>query len=185
MSQENNRTIRSSFWSNLFGTSSGISDLRNILLANPIFKGLSHREISLIANLMHERNYITGEYIFYQGDPGIGMYIIRDGIVEIKRSFENKETFSLALLNKGDFFGELALIDGDKRSASAVAIEDTTLAVIFKPDLDEFVEKFPKTGAKVLQGLNRVIIARLRKLNEDLISLHLKLKIKSEDVYGT
>ncbi len=185
MNEQNNNIIRSSFWSNLFGTSSGAMDLRNTLLAIPIFKGLSGREISLITNIMHERNYLSGEYIFYQGDPGIGMYIIREGTVEIKRVFENKETLSLALLNKGDFFGELALIDGEKRSASGIAVEDTKVAVIFKPDLDEFVEKFPKTGTKILQGLNQVIIARLRKLNEDLISLHIKLKTKSEDVYGT
>ena len=185
MDEQNNGTIRSSFWSNLFGTSSGATDLRNVLLAIPIFQSLTGREITLITNIMHERNYISGEYIFYQGDPGIGMYIVREGTVEIKRSFENKEVFSLATLNKGDFFGELALIDGEKRSASAVAVEDTKLAVIFKPDLDEFVEKFPKTGTKILNGINHVIIARLRKLNEDLIPLQLKLKTKSEDVYGT
>ncbi len=185
MSEQNNGTIRSSFWSNLFGTSSGIMDLRNTLLAIPVFKGLTGREISSVTNLMHERNYIKGEYIFYQDDPGIGMYIIREGTVEIKRAFENKETLSLALLNKGDFFGELALIDGEKRSASAIAVDDSKLAVIFKPDLDEFVDKFPKTGTKILQGINQVVIARLRKLNEDIISLQVKLKIKSEEVYGT
>ncbi len=185
MSDQNNGIIRSSFWSNLFGASSGLLDLRNTLLSMPIFKGLNGREISLILNMVHERNYITGEYIFYHGDPGIGLYIIRDGMVEIKRTLENKDEVSLAQLKKGDFFGELALIDGEKRPASAVALTETKLAVLFKPDLDEFVEKFPKTGAKILQGINQTITSRLRKLNDEIISLQAKSKIKSEDFYGT
>jgi len=185
MSAYNNGTIRSSFWSNLFGSSSGSFELHNTLVSIPIFKDLNRREVSLIINLLHERNYVAGEYIFFQGDPGIGLYIIRNGTVDIKRNFDNKETISLAHLTNGDFFGELALIDGDKRSASAVAYEDTKLLVIFKPDLDEILEKFPKTGVKILQGINQVVVARLRKLNEDIISLHLKSIIKSEDVYGT
>lgn len=185
MSNQNNGNIRSSFWSNLFGSSSDYFDLRNILLSIPIFKDLNGKEISLVTNIMHQRNYISGEYIFYQGDPGIGLYIIREGAVEIKRSLENKEPYSLAHLKRGDFFGELALLDGEKRSASAIALEDIKLLVIFKPDLDELIEKFPKTGTKLLYGINQIVISRLRKLNEDFLSLHTRLKIKSEDIYGT
>ena len=67
------------------------------------------------------------------------MYLIRDGEVSIHRTNDAGSEIVLATFNKGDFFGELALVDGEKRSASAIANIDTRVSVIFKPDLDEFI----------------------------------------------
>ncbi len=113
------------------------------------------------------------------------MYLIRDGEVIIQRKKEEEEIISLASFNKGDFFGELALIDGEKRSASAISNSDTRLAVIFKPDLDEFIENYPKSGIKILRGISEIIATRLRKLNEDNFNLQNKLDVKIEATYGT
>ena len=112
------------------------------------------------------------------------MYIIRSGEIKIKRVDDDNNETLLAKLAEGDFFGELALIDGDKRSASAVAAADSRLAVIFKPDLDEFIERFPKKGIKVLQGIAHITAHRLRKINEDYFSLQKKINTFSEDNYG-
>ncbi len=185
MKENKNETIHSSFWSNIFNSPAEKIDLQNSLLSIPIFAELTKKDISLLIEIIHNRNYLAGEYVFYQGDPGIGLYIIREGEVVVQRSVESSEIISLATFHKGDFFGELALIDGEKRSASATAKTDTRLAVIFKPDLDEFIEKFPKKGIKILQGISQIIATRLRKLNEDHINLHSNLKIKSENDYGT
>jgi CRP-like cAMP-binding protein len=185
MSNINDEIIHSSFWSNFFNSPTEKIDLVKALQLIPFFKELSKKEISLLTNIIHNRNYLAGEFVFYQGDPGIGLYIIRDGEVIIQRSVESKEIISLATFSRGDFFGELALVDGEKRSASAIAKTDTRLAAIFKPDLDEFIENYPKKGIKILQGISEIIAMRLRKLNEDHISLHATLKIKSEKDYGT
>ncbi len=185
MQDNNNEIIHSSFWSNIFNTPAEKIEMQSSLLSIPIFNDLTKKDVSLLSEIIHNRNYLAGEYVFYQGDPGIGLYIIRDGEVIIQRTIESNEIISLAKFNKGDFFGELALVDGEKRSASAVAYTDARLAVIFKPDLDEFIEKFPKKGIKILQGISQIIAIRLRKLNEDHITLHAKLKIKSEKDYGT
>ena len=83
---------------------------------------------------------------------------------------------NLQLFSKGDFFGELAMVDGEKRSASAVAKTDVRAAVIFKPDLDEFIEKYPKKGIKILFGISKIIAARLRLLDQDFFSLQSKNK---------
>jgi CRP-like cAMP-binding protein len=125
---------------------------------------------------VHSRSYLTGEYIFYQGDPGIGLYVIREGDVRIIRSDEEDNEIELATISKGDFFGELAMVDGEKRSASAVAKTDVRAAVIFKPDLDEFIEKYPKKGINILFGISKIIATRLRLLNEDFFSLQSKNK---------
>lgn len=179
-----NESIHSSFWANLFKSPGEKSDLQKTFLSIPPFAALNSKDISFLFNIVHHRTYVTGEYIFYQGDPGIGLYIIRDGEVNIKRNTEAGLT-ELATLKKGDFFGELALIDGEKRSASAIAKTDVRLAVIFKPDLDEFIENNPKKGILILQGINHIITVRLRQLNEEHISLISKLKINSESNYGT
>jgi CRP-like cAMP-binding protein len=83
-------------------------------------------------------------------------------------------------LNRGDFFGELALLDDEIRSGTAIALEQTSLAVIFKPDLDEFIERYPKAGIKILRGISTIISTRLRKLNDEYFSLYIK-NIKKED----
>jgi len=177
MEQEKKNTIHSSFWANIFNPPTESDDLKKSLLAIPIFKSLNKRDLSSFINIIHNRNYLAGEYIFYQGDPGIGLYIVREGEVEIVRENEQGDKVTLATIQKGDFFGELALIDGEKRSASAIAKTDTRLSVIFKPDLDEFIERYPKKGVKILQGIAEITTVRLRTLNEDYFKMRTEQKI--------
>ena len=181
----NKKVVHSSFWSNFFKSPTEKVDLQQSLLSIPIFSRLSKKELGMLINIIHNRNYVSGEYVFYQGDPGLGLYIIRDGKVTVQRKNEENQTVSLAAFTKGDFFGELALIDGEKRSASSVSESDTRLAVIFKPDLDEFIDNYPKSGIKILRGISEIIATRLRKLNEDNYYLQNKLNIKVETTYGT
>ncbi|MCH7965639.1 MAG: cyclic nucleotide-binding domain-containing protein [Bacteroidetes bacterium] len=176
MEDVNNKTVHSSFWTNIFNYPTEKSDLQISLQSIPLFESLGKRDLSLILNIIHSRSYLTGEYIFYQGDPGIGLYVIREGKVRIIRSDEEGNEIELAIFSKGDFFGELAMIDGEKRSASAVAKSDVRAAVIFKPDLDEFIEKYPKKGINILYGISKIIATRLRLLNEDFFSIQSKNK---------
>lgn len=182
--EEKTEIIHSSFWTNFFNSPSKRNDFLAALHAVPIFNELEEKELSLLTNRIHERKYLSGEFVFHQGDPGIGLYIILEGEVIIKRNVDN-HLISLADFSKNDFFGELALIDGEKRSASAIAKTDLVAAAIFKPDLDEFIETYPKKGIKILRGINNLITQRLRKLNEDHIALHSKLIINSENDHGT
>lgn len=176
MEEVDNKTVHSSFWANIFNYPTEKSDLQFSLQSIPLFESLGKRDLSLILNIIHSRSYLTGEYIFYQGDPGIGLYVIREGKVRIIRSDEEGNEIELAIFSKGDFFGELAMVDGEKRSASAVAKTDVRAAVIFKPDLDEFIEKYPKKGINILFGISKIIATRLRLLNEDFFSLQSKNK---------
>ncbi|NWF89197.1 MAG: cyclic nucleotide-binding domain-containing protein [Ignavibacteriaceae bacterium] len=177
--KENEKVVRSGFWANVFKPPTDISDLIEILSTIPLFTELSKRDLSALFNVIHNRSYLKGEFIFHQGDPSIGMYIIREGEVRIERKFE-QQTFLLAKFRNGDFFGELALIDDEKRSASAIAESDCKLAVIFKPDLDDFISRYPKKGVKILHGISHVIAVRLRKVNEDNI-VHQALNKKNSE----
>jgi CRP/FNR family transcriptional regulator, cyclic AMP receptor protein len=176
MKEKNTEVIHSSFWTNIFNSPAEKTNLKKSLLSIPVFSRLNNRDIANLINIIHNRNYLAGEYIFYQGDPGIGLYIIKEGEVIVQRTDESGQVFHLADFGQGDFLGELALVDGEKRSASAIAKTNCSVAVIFKPDLDEFIEAYPRRGIKILQGISQIVAIRLRKLNEDYFTLLNKLK---------
>jgi CRP-like cAMP-binding protein len=180
--KENNKVVHSSFWSNIFNSPTEKTDLEKSLQSLPLFNSLSKKDLNLLMKISHIRSYVSDEYIFYQGDPGIGLYIIRSGEVQIERETESGRKINLATFGKGDFFGELALVDGEKRSASAIAKSDTRLSVLFKPDLDEFVERYPKKGINILDGIAVIIAMRLRKLNEDYFYLLNKQFKEAEEI---
>lgn len=172
---EKEKVAHSSFWVNFFNAPTEETDLKNSLKSIPIFNELTKSDLNSLIKIIHNRTFVAGEYIFHQADPGIGLYIIREGEVEIKRSNDFGKTNTLAVFSKGDFFGELALVDGEKRSASAIAKTPCKISVIFKPDLDEFIEKYPKKGIKILTGISTILALRLRKLNEDYFNLQFNL----------
>ncbi|HEX9250694.1 MAG TPA: cyclic nucleotide-binding domain-containing protein [Ignavibacteriaceae bacterium] len=168
---KNEKVVHSSFWVNFFNSPTEETDLKNSLKTIPLFNELNKSDLSSLIKIIHNRTFVSGELIFHQGDPGIGLYIIREGEVEIERENDHQVKKILATFSKGDFFGELALVDGEKRSASAIAKTACKLSVIFKPDLDEFIEKYPRKGIKILTGISSMIALRLRKLNEDYFDL--------------
>jgi len=169
--EANNKYVKSSFWNNLFKSPSTKSEVETLLLSLPPFKNLDNKHINHLMRIVHHRTYAPNEFVFHQGDPGIGLYIIQEGEVLISRKSDNGYEHKFVNLGTGDFFGELALLDGEVRSASALALKEAKIIVIFRPDLDEFVEKFPRRGVEILRGISQIITTRLRKVNEDYISL--------------
>lgn len=180
---EEKTIVRSSFWSNFFKVKNRGHEIEEFLSSLPPFSDLERKDIVLLSKILHSRDYLSGEYIFHQGDPGIGIYLINEGDVEIQKKDELGGIFPLASLSGGDFFGELALIDGEKRPASAIARSDCHLSVLFKPDLDEFINKYPKKGVKILQGFLLILTSRLRKMNDDYFRLQRELN--REKIHGT
>ncbi len=178
MENYNTTITKSSFWTNLFKTPAKRDELEEVLLTMLPFKSLQAKHLKMLLKLIHNRQYTANEYIFYQNDPGIGLYIIINGEILITQETEDGERFDLATLGRGDFFGELALLDEEQRSASAIAMKDSQIAVIFKPDLDEFVETHSKEGVKILHGISQIIATRLRNLNQDYFALYNKIRTK-------
>jgi CRP-like cAMP-binding protein len=109
----------------------------------PVFEKLDAKELRLVAGIVHRRQYTAGEYVFYQGDPGLGMYVVEKGKVGVVVSGHDGSSKEVAELDNGDFFGEIALLDESPRSASVVVKEDSHLIGFFRPDLFEIIEKTP------------------------------------------
>lgn len=156
-------------WQNIFRNRRKTAlPVRDIIRAVPLFEGLSARELQMVERILHDRQYRMGEPVFIQGDPGVGMYVIAEGTVEIS---DSHCPAPLAELQQGDFFGELSLMDDSPRSASAVARTECRLLCIFRPDLMDLINRYPRLGVNILLRLAGTIGERLRKTNECLAAL--------------
>ena len=151
-------------------------DLQTILKEIPVFKDLNRLERGLLCRILHKREYSENELIFNEAEAGNGMYIIFQGQVDIFGTNEKDNEVHLATLSNKQFFGELSLIDGAPRSATAVASKKSTLFGFFKPDLLELIEKNPTMGSKILLCLSSVLSERLRQMNTQNTALQQKLK---------
>src|SRR3954468_12324427 len=109
-----------------------------------LFSGLPTAELDSLRQVTRERTYGMGETIFKQGDPGDGIYVVKGGEVHIAVVASGGERRVISKLGPGDLFGELAVIDSDPRSASALAGEKTTLFFISRNDLLNMLERTPQ-----------------------------------------
>ncbi len=125
----------------------------------PLFKGLEEQDLKAIAKLSKEIVFREGETIVKEGDAGLGFYLILDGEVVVKR--RNKV---VAKLQRGSFFGEMALLDDQPRSADVVATEPTKCLVLLRWNFWSLVSK----NKKIVRGLFKEMARRLRTTNEAL-----------------
>jgi CRP-like cAMP-binding protein len=147
-----------------------------VLSKVPAFANLSPRELKEVAAIVHKREYRTGEPVFYQGDPGLGMYIVQDGEVSITILGKDGNERELAVFSDGDFFGELALLDESPRSANAICKADCTLIGFFRPDLFELIEKKNTLGIKIVLKLAEIVGQRLRQTDKELSKVKSQLE---------
>jgi CRP-like cAMP-binding protein len=141
------------------------NSLHNFLRQIKVLEKFSDFEIRLLSQFLHQREFEMSEEIFHQGDRGFGFYFIYSGVVEIylekKKKTGEKEEDHIINLTSSQYFGELALLDdGDVRNASARAKQNTTLLALFRPDLEELLERHPVVAAKLLQAISLIITKR-------------------------
>ena len=105
------------------------------------------------------------EHVFKKLAPAEGMYVIMNGAVEIN---DPDSDITFASLESGDFFGELALLDEEPRSAYALSTQPSTLIGFFRTDLLTLMKRSPELGNKILLNLSRVLGERLRRTNQEL-----------------
>ncbi len=141
----------------------------------PLYQNLAPAQIAQLNELLEDVTYKTDETIFHQHDPGDAAYIIRTGAVRIWTHDEDAKEVTLAKLGPGDFFGELAALDGGPRSASASAAADTTLGRLSKARMHKFLLAQPSAALVMIQEIGR----RLRQTNK-LVSQRITRNINDE-----
>ena len=138
------------------------------LKASPLFANLNEDEMEMIAELCKERVYEPGKVIFKEGEIGDSLFIVDNGEVEILRSDSNGETKSIAIINKGDFFGEMSLIDKDYRSATVAAKSQATVLNLTNDDLHAFAKVYKNGFTLIVINIARVLSKRLRETSHRL-----------------
>jgi CRP/FNR family transcriptional regulator, cyclic AMP receptor protein len=136
-----------------------VSMLQNV----PLFSGMPKKELKAMAHSFVERSYKPGAVIEAEGDKGLSFYLIVDGTVDVKKGDK-----SIASLTKGQFFGELSLLDKQPRSATIQAIDQTRCLVMTAWIWSGFLETQPKLAVTVMRELAR----RLREADQKLAALN-------------
>jgi len=132
----------------------------------PLFASLDDDAAKELRDLLLEKVVPQNTRLFDQGDTGDAMYLIESGRVRISIRDDDKQELTLAELAQGDFFGEMSIIDGRKRSADARVLEDARLAILSRADFLRFVRTKPDVALEMLSALTD----RLRRTDELLRS---------------
>jgi CRP/FNR family cyclic AMP-dependent transcriptional regulator len=143
-----------------------------LLRRTRLFAGLSEETLAALGDRSVERSYPRHARLFYQGDPGSGLYVLASGLVKVIVTSEDGEEMVLVTLGPGDAFGELSIVDGGPRSASAEALEPTVALVITREVLLDLATR----DRGLTDALLRTLGALLRRLTEqasDLVFLDL------------
>ncbi len=128
-------------------------------LANvPLFSGCSKRELALIARSAKTVTHREGTVIAHEGEPGVGLFVILDGECEVTVGGRRR-----AKLGPGDFFGEIALLDGGPRTATVRALSDVTLAGITGWVFRGLITEHPRIALKTLEA----VAGRLRAVSKE------------------
>lgn len=136
-----------------------------------LFSHMSESSLEKIAAIIYTRQYRRGEKIFSDGDEGKAMYMILKGQVRISKTIPGIGEEALAILKQGSYFGEMALLEDEPRSADAWAGKACTLNVIDKGDLMKLIEKDTSLGTDLLWSFVRTISRRLREANSKVTFL--------------
>jgi len=148
----------------------------DVLKQMSLFEGLAWGTMWELAEVLHQRRYKRDEFIYYEHDPGIGLYIVQQGVVRLLAEDENGNVHELRQVGDNDFFGALSLMGDFRRMETAQAATETHVLGLFSPDLKTLLKRNPSVGAAVMAALARhlaeqqvELVQRLAK-NEGAVS---------------
>src|SRR5206468_12740264 len=135
-----------------------------------IFRELDDSELGEVAEVCKEETFVSGEYIFREGESGNRLYLIVEGEVRISRDVPGSGEEALAVLKRGALFGEMAVFDRSERSTDAISNGGTKTLTIARPDFEMVLDFNRELAYKVLWSCVRLLSARLRSTNDSLRS---------------
>lgn len=137
------------------------------LKASPLFQGMSETEIETLAEIFKEKVMPEGMTVFVENMPGESLYLIRQGAVKISKMIAEGDEKTLVILGAEEIFGEMAILDGAPRSATARVAEEAHLLSIRKADYEALCEQDPRLALKLTRNIVRVFSRRIRENNEE------------------
>lgn len=147
---------------------------RELLRTVPVFSELADEDISRLAQHTTRRRCPKDTVVFFENDQGDSFFMILEGRIKVTILGDDGREVILSILGPGDFFGEMALLDDEPRSATAIAIEDTELLGLSRADFQHVL----RDNRSITGALIKILAARLRRANHQISTLALL------DVYG-
>lgn len=138
------------------------NEIRDMLMDCGLFDQLQPGDFQHAAGYFSIATLSAGEEIFAEGDAGTFMCIIHHGTVSVRKTASEQQQVEIATLRKGRAFGEMAVLDGERRSASCVAASDCQLLSLGKDSLEKMINDAPKIAAKIIRALAVALSRRLR-----------------------
>ncbi len=132
-----------------------------------LFAGMSAEARASIAQTLRTRRFRKGEVVFHEGDPGDALFIVASGAVKVVLPSEEGDEAILATLRRGEFLGELALLDGAPRSASCIALEPTEMLTLPRDRFSLLIAE-----PSIRDALLAALAAELRRITADVAELH-------------
>ena len=146
------------------------NEIRHMLMDCGLFNSLLPSDFATAAGYFALASMDKGEEIFHEGDAGTFMCIIHSGVVSVRKTNGEGREVEIATLRSGRWFGEMAVLDGERRSASCVAAVDCRLLSLGKDSLEKMLNEAPKTAAKIIRALAVLLSRRLRMVDGQLLA---------------
>ncbi len=145
----------------------------------PIFKTLSDSDLNRLSDSLRLKPLKQGQALFWKGDEGTALYIVKKGTIKIVLPSAEGEEIIVTMFSEGDFFGEMALLDGEPRSADAVAIEPSEVFILSRADFLSFLQ----SNLNAIKSILSLLSKRLRKtddLLEDTCFLNISARLSKK-----
>ena len=146
-----------------------LEEISDMLVECDLFNTFSPAEIRSAARYFGISEIEKGDTIFNEGDVGTFMCIVNGGNVSVLKTNQEEETVKLATLHAGKTFGEMAVLDGERRSATCIAATGCTLLTVSKESLDKMLAETPRTAADVIRVVAIALSKRLRMADGKLV----------------
>ena len=147
------------------------NEVVEVLKQVSLFKGFSRSALRELAEILHRRDYKRDEFIYYEHDPGLGLYIVQRGKVRLVAEDEKGKTHELRQVTENEFFGTLSLVGEFRRMETAQAVSETRVLGFFSPDLKTMLKRNPPVGAAIVASLARHLaaqqVALMRRMADD------------------
>ena len=141
-------------------------DTAELLARVPVFETLAREDLEQVARVAVPRNFAAGEVVFREGDESDTCYVVRSGHARAVRAHPDGRMITLASFGPGDIFGELAMFDNERRSATVEATDQVAAVAVLGADMRRLMQEHSELSAKLVISLGR----RLRAANERLAS---------------
>lgn len=142
------------------GEDPNVREAVETLRAVPLFRDYPRAYLRDFAHALHYRDYRPNDYVYYEGDPGLGLYIVQRGAVRlVVDADEEGEETEVGRVRENGFFGVNALFGDVRRQETAQAVTETRMLGFFRPDLNSLIKRHPKSGAAVMLAFAQYVVA--------------------------